>query len=855
MQNHFTAFFSHLGKRLLGGREALPVAVSATTDEEIPRYPPFMKGLPAAPVEKILSTQAELINAIEQALALPDDLYRRIALPVIGRYAAYSHLLPASENHHHRGAGGLFRHGLEAAHWATMASQGCLFATHATPKERKLLEPRWRLAVCFAGLLHDIGKPVSDMAVVDLHGQHAWNPCDENLTDWADQNRIDRYFLRWRENRHKRHEQFSALVIERVLTRESRSYILEPGPDIMQAMLETIHGLDRGAKCYELVMEADRKSVERDLKAHYHGLDSAMGMPVEKYLFDAMRRLIKSGQWTANDKGARIWRFKEGIHIVWRQAVKDIIGILAKDNVPGIPRDEDTLADILIERGLAIPKAMANGGQFRYWRMQPDGMNATLFMLRLSSIELIYSGEPPIVVDGIEVSDSIETPTIISVTDKPKSAKPTLKPKSALEKGKPEVVEIEVKQNDSIISHGDEHYDAYQTDDDRSMEEYEVLAGMYGLDLQSKLNETTQLENQQQSPQQAGSFIQTEEPVKQTQASNSSSVIEVKHLADVDSKPEETINHAEIAITWLKTQGLAGEWLIQLAEEIHAGRWQWGVDLLDVQDKCLLAFPDAAQILKVESNLFVKTLDEKGWLVTDILSPMRKVQEINRVRGILLAAEPSGMLKQLLSNAKPAIATGDQKLIDQPSSSQPSKSTPSGSKKKQKPKKSPELIEPQATILQQDQNASTATHQEMTAIGFQPENQQSDQYLKNSEDSLAGTKAHPNPAEVQAVSADFLEKPAQTEKSPLSKPGRNKKINQPEAHRQAIKAWVAQLETANAQIAGVESAEEWRDVNEQEIENLLQQTPGLTRLSLMSKLGLLPNFRSLGNKLQMRRKP
>jgi hypothetical protein len=47
-------------------------------------------------------------------------------------------------------------------------------------------------------------------------------------------------------------------------------------------MLKTIHGLDRGAKLSELVMAADRQSVERDLKAHTHTVDSAMGMPVEK---------------------------------------------------------------------------------------------------------------------------------------------------------------------------------------------------------------------------------------------------------------------------------------------------------------------------------------------------------------------------------------------------------------------------------------------------------------------------------------------------------------------------------------------------------------------------------------------
>ena len=111
-----TALLNRYGINLFGNRPLLLADQSVAPDEEIPRYPPFMKGLPAAPVERILATQVELINAIEHALSLPDDLYQTIAAPVIARYAAISHLLPASESHHHRGAGGLFRHGLEVAH-------------------------------------------------------------------------------------------------------------------------------------------------------------------------------------------------------------------------------------------------------------------------------------------------------------------------------------------------------------------------------------------------------------------------------------------------------------------------------------------------------------------------------------------------------------------------------------------------------------------------------------------------------------------------------------------------------------------------------------------------------------------
>ncbi|WP_245619735.1 MobH family relaxase [Methylomicrobium agile] len=638
----YTDFISRLGNRLFGQRPALSTVQTPPPEEEIPRYPPFMKGLPAAPVERILASQVELIKAIEHALSLPDDLYQTIAEPVIARYAAFSHLLPASESHHHRGAGGLFRHGLEVAHWATQAAQGCLFATQATPRERKEQELRWRLAVCFAGLLHDIGKPVSDIAVVDREGEHLWNPCEENLTDWAYQHGIDRYFLRWRENRHKRHEQFSALVIERVLTRASRTYLLAPGPDIMQAMLEAIHGLDRGAKLYELVMAADRKSVERDLKAHYHTVDSAMGMPVEKYLFDAMRRLIKSGHWLANEKGARLWRFKEGIHIVWRTGAQDIVDLLAKDKVPGIPRDEDTLADILIERGLAIPKTLPDGRHYRYWRMQPQGLDVVLYMLRLASTELIYSNEPPVAIEGIEVDEDLQAVV-----------------KAESEQGKPELeaqrnaqmittfegdgamatsaMGINQEQNDMLASNPE----VATAPDQRILPEYPDQLNKDEMG-DTPLNPTAGVEpinTDMAISQHAVQPIEKAATSKKLKRPNTSLNPEANNEQPVI--PPSKIDSVDAARNWLyDAHGLAGEWLIQLADEINSGNLQWGVDLLEAQGKWLLPFPDTAQKLHVEQNLFIKTLEEKGWLVTDVLSPMRKVQVINQVRGYCWPRNP-----------------------------------------------------------------------------------------------------------------------------------------------------------------------------------------------------------------------
>ncbi|MEA1053921.1 TraI domain-containing protein, partial [Lamprobacter modestohalophilus] len=61
--------------------------------------------------------------------------------PVICRYAAFVHLLPASEAHHHCGSGGLLRHGLEVAFRATMLSQGVLVARDRPREQQLQIEP------------------------------------------------------------------------------------------------------------------------------------------------------------------------------------------------------------------------------------------------------------------------------------------------------------------------------------------------------------------------------------------------------------------------------------------------------------------------------------------------------------------------------------------------------------------------------------------------------------------------------------------------------------------------------------------------------------------------------------------
>ncbi|UUC96613.1 TraI domain-containing protein (plasmid) [Comamonas sp. C11] len=392
-------------------------------EEDIPRYPPFAKGMPVAPVDRVMATQAELVERIRMALGFKKEDFHRLVVPVIERYASFVHLLPASEAHHHRGAGGLFRHGLEVAFWSAQASEGVIFSTEGTPRERRDNEPRWRLASCFSGLLHDVGKPLSDVSITDRNGKIVWNPYGDSLYEWARKNNVDRYFIRWRDKRHKRHESFSLLTVDRILPDQTRGFLSESGPKIMEAMLEAISGTGVNQPVTKLMLMADRESVARDLKQSRLNVDEfSYGVPVERYVFDAIRRLVKQGTWKVNELGAKVWHLKQGVFIVWKPA-QDITDLVEKDKIPGVPRDADTLADILVERGFAVSNIVSENGNmatYRYWEVMPDlvkaqGLEKPLLMLRLESPDLVFTTEPPPAVEGVVTGEAAAEEVALNV--------------------------------------------------------------------------------------------------------------------------------------------------------------------------------------------------------------------------------------------------------------------------------------------------------------------------------------------------------------------------------------------------------------------------------------------------------
>jgi conjugal transfer pilus assembly protein TraI len=370
-----------------------------------------MKGLPTLHPDRLISKQSELLDLIPETARVTYDVIETHYHPVIKRFAAFAHLLPASQSHHHRGAGGLLRHSIEVGLWALRAADKVMMDSKKTPLERREMEPRWQLAVFLAALCHDAGKPFSDITVTNRDRTVIWKPLREDLYSWATRNEIDHYFLDWVEGRGKRHVSTSALVAARIIGDETFNYIEEGGKELIDWLQESLAGNPSPQNLiHDIVIKADQLSVERDLRTM--GVAMAgyeIGVPVERHLTDIMRRFIKEGAWLVNEPGARVWNLNGNIYLVWPKAGEEIGRQVIEDKIPGIPRAPDLILDMLMEREIAFVKGEAND---RYWRILPACVGEKipdftgLLAIRLRD-DAMLSSTPIPSVDGRVLNETI----------------------------------------------------------------------------------------------------------------------------------------------------------------------------------------------------------------------------------------------------------------------------------------------------------------------------------------------------------------------------------------------------------------------------------------------------------------
>lgn len=559
-------------------------------DDEIPRYPPFMKGLPAVSPEKLLETQAELIERIANtAIALPAQI-ERYYLSAIKRFARFAHLLPASQSHHHRGAGGLLRHSLEVGLWALQSADKVLLDAAKTPSQRREMEPRWQFAVFASALCHDAGKPVTDLTVTNRDRSAVWKPIKEDLYDWATRNRIDAYFLDWREGRSRQHTALSNLIADRIIGTEALEWIEEGGTELIVWLLESLNCNPGPTNMiHDLVVKADQTSVERDLKTlgvAMAGYD--LGVPVERHLTDIMRRFIREGVWLVNEPGARLWNIGGNIYLVWPAAGEEIARQVREDGIPGIPRTPDGILDMLVERQIAFVRDGAAPGD-RLWKIAPACLAEKIPGIKLSAIRLrddaIVSSSPIPPVEGRLVEEDEDGAAAHAGNE-------TSAPAEAAEHSTAESSDVAHREQPEILRNA----------------KIEAADG----------------------PRSAG-------PAAARSVSKPMLASPKPDAGDQKAKNE------------IRLDGPVGETLKALAQDLKSGVKQWGIDaIIDADRNVLLRWPDAFSGYGLTAKRILDELGSREWLWIDQMAPLKKVVEAQFRDGIAKAIRLTPEISQTL---------------------------------------------------------------------------------------------------------------------------------------------------------------------------------------------------------------
>jgi len=357
----------------------------------IVRYPPFDKGIPTIAPDKLIQAQEDLLERVRRSAGVTREHFEAHYKRPIEALARYLHLLPATSTAYFRGTGGLFRMSVEIGLYALQSANAGVFPTGNVERRHSML-PKWELATFLAGLCSQCYRTLNSVSVLTRENEQ-WQPLLEPLYDWCDRHDADVYFVRWMDDQNIQGEKAtSAYAIHRIVPPEVLQYLSEENNQVVQAMTAAIIGVVNTSQnpIARLVAPIITRVVEAEqvrTATNYGHL--IIGSHLEPHLLDAMRRLVRNGQWIPNNttSGGRLWCGKDGVYIDWIPASRDIVNLLAKDGYSGVPKDPDTLADLLEHAKLL---KLDQDGK-RYWAITlPEVFEVREGMVKLDNEAMIF---------------------------------------------------------------------------------------------------------------------------------------------------------------------------------------------------------------------------------------------------------------------------------------------------------------------------------------------------------------------------------------------------------------------------------------------------------------------------------
>lgn len=294
------------------------------------------------------------------ALQLPNDELDRLVMPTVTRCIGMMHLLPASESHHHSGAGGLLVHSLQCA--TSMVNAVKLSARTELNKDQTHKQiyhngPRWLLAAFLTGLLHDVGK-VYDMEVCS-DKRERWDPDEGTLLDWGYRLRLKRYHVRWKPDRTPNGHTVKSirLMHARLLERDCLRYLRACTGDLIVEAMD--YAIDKNTgPLAEFLREAETVSIEKDaIDRRQLGLSHTRAVQsVFSCVLAALQKLVgENGKWQIGSPECPIVFLPDAVYLrLTKESLQKIAETTAAMGAGPIPVDTGGMVRVLSDAGFLL---------------------------------------------------------------------------------------------------------------------------------------------------------------------------------------------------------------------------------------------------------------------------------------------------------------------------------------------------------------------------------------------------------------------------------------------------------------------------------------------------------------------
>jgi len=376
-----------------------PVAKSTARPNSRPFVPPStQRPTSHLPVRGFMdlckaTETATLLASVERKTRFSQANFQKDCMPVLEQLADFVQMLPASESHHHAHPGGLWQHLLEVADAALGFRAGLELPPGAATEERKRLEHRWTYAVFVAALLHDVGKPVTDVLVTlytnDPRDGRAWAPLAGPMRSFG-AHWYSISFADSSERDYQAHAKLGAMLLHSFVPPRVIRWLAEDC-DVLTQLLAYLSGEDKDGALGSIIKRADSDSVRRNL---LHGprtrFAAARTRPLVERLMEALRRmLVEGGSLPLNRPGAAGWVYDGKVWFVCARLADEVRSYLSQhESLQGVPGKDknDRLFDTWQEYG-AVESAPDGGA---IWRVRveceawspPDAFTVLCFPLK-----------------------------------------------------------------------------------------------------------------------------------------------------------------------------------------------------------------------------------------------------------------------------------------------------------------------------------------------------------------------------------------------------------------------------------------------------------------------------------------